>query len=167
MKSFRGKSRYHKEPPFCDLDEITGNRPSVNRYWGRSISVPFAEPSFYALGWINFLCHASMRRSGRRPSTSPAARTTHERRVLRAASASPASAHEACCRRCKGQEAAARAAASASGKGLLEMLVDDLRHLEHRHLRLAEDRPQLLVGIDHALVDGDLQDGRHIHKHHW
>jgi len=39
-------------------DEITGNRPSVNRYLGRSISVPFAEPNLYALGWINFLCHA-------------------------------------------------------------------------------------------------------------
>jgi len=25
---------------------------------GRSISVTFAEPTFYALGWINFLCHA-------------------------------------------------------------------------------------------------------------
>jgi hypothetical protein len=58
MKSFRGKRLYHKEPPFCDLDEITGNRPSVDRYWGRSISVPFAEPNFYALVWVNFLCHA-------------------------------------------------------------------------------------------------------------
>jgi DNA polymerase/3'-5' exonuclease PolX len=25
---------------------------------GRSIIAPFAEPNFYALGWINFICHA-------------------------------------------------------------------------------------------------------------
>jgi len=38
-------------------DESTGNRPSVNRYLGRSISVAFAEPNLYALGWINLCCH--------------------------------------------------------------------------------------------------------------
>jgi DNA polymerase/3'-5' exonuclease PolX len=30
----------------------------MNRSLGRSISVPFTEPNFYALGWVNFLCHA-------------------------------------------------------------------------------------------------------------
>jgi hypothetical protein len=48
-------------------------------------------------------------------------------------------------------------AASVRGNSLLEVLVYDLGHLEHRHLRLAKDLPQLLVGIDHALVDGVLQ----------
>src|SRR5258706_9142661 len=37
--------------------------------------------------------------------------------------------------------------------GLLEVLVDQLGHLEHRDLRLApEDRLELVVGIDHSLV---------------
>jgi DNA polymerase/3'-5' exonuclease PolX len=58
MKLAGGQSLYHKGQPLCDLDDITGNRPSVNRYLGRSISVPFAEPNLYALGWVNFLCHA-------------------------------------------------------------------------------------------------------------
>src|SRR5690606_11220725 len=34
----------------------------------------------------------------------------------------------------------------------LHVLVDEGRHLEHVHLRLAEDRAQAVVGLDHALV---------------
>jgi len=45
------------------------------------------------------------------------------------------------------------AAASANAKCLLKMLVDDFGQLKHRHLRLAKDLPQFLVGIDHPLVD--------------
>jgi hypothetical protein len=56
---FAFKCQYHRiDPSVIWSDEITGNRPSVNRYLGRSISVPFAEPNLYALGWINLLCHA-------------------------------------------------------------------------------------------------------------
>jgi hypothetical protein len=39
------------------------------------------------------------------------------------------------------------------GNRFLQVLVDQLGHLEHRHLRLAaEHRLQLVVGIDHATV---------------
>ena len=47
-----------------------------------------------------------------------------------------------------------------SGRGcrLLEMIRDELGHLEHRHLLLAaEHRAQLLVGVDEAPIDGVLQ----------
>ena len=50
-------------------------------------------------------------------------------------------------------KAAANAAASASEKYLLEMLIYDLGHLKHRYLCLAENLFQFLVGIYHPLVD--------------
>ena len=50
-------------------------------------------------------------------------------------------------------KAARNAAASASEKHLLEMLINDLGHLKHRYLCLAENLSQFLVGIYHPLVD--------------
>lgn len=46
-----------------------------------------------------------------------------------------------------------KAAASTSDKHLLEMLINDLGHLKHRYLCLAENLSQFLVGIYHPLVD--------------
>src|SRR5688572_4807269 len=47
---------------------------------------------------------------------------------------------------------AARARRSESRR-LLDVLVDELRHLEHRDLALAaEDRLQVVVGVDHAAL---------------
>ena len=39
---------------------------------------------------------------------------------------------------------------------LLQMLTQNLCHLEHRHLIFTENLPQFLVCIDHALVGGIL-----------
>jgi len=79
-----------------------------------SISVAFTDPNLYA----KLRCHDEAVFGA---LLKHFAGSSHRARMLNAASASasPASAPGACCWRSKGQEAAARAAASACGNGLL------------------------------------------------